>query len=283
MKINRRMEQMKVILPTVMLLVVFLAVVKLVLETDSTDSTHSTHSPHSEYRFSMKTHGNSRLQMSDDDLTDKVSIRSSNFCSSFAINELIPDGNPRIAIFHHTTTANEFTADTPTHTTLSGTVGEGEYEYFQVCVAEHKHHHKISLDLKRDLIPTGAVDSYEEDMREVDLYISADYKRPKMDFGATWISRDKGDDSITIPTYVKDFEVSKSHTLYVGVHNRGGAKAGGEVGFTLEVRVVDVKEREVLRRGSLRGGKRIMSGQAPDLEDVRRAREGRKKEDGYAV
>ena len=84
-----------------------------------------------------------QAQMHESDRSKKVD--PSNFCSEFAVSELVDDdkgGEPRIAIFHHTTASNEFSADTPSHTTLSGTVASGKYEYFQVCVAEHMHHHR---------------------------------------------------------------------------------------------------------------------------------------------
>ena len=42
-----------------------------------------------------------------------------------------------------------FSSNTASQTDLKGIVRPGEYEYFQVCVAEHKHYHKVSLDLKR--------------------------------------------------------------------------------------------------------------------------------------
>ncbi|GMH99220.1 hypothetical protein TrVE_jg10269 [Triparma verrucosa] len=276
-KMSRRMEQMKLIIPTVLLLLVLLLVVKVVLKTDESDIRGWGGADGVEEEWFRATKSPRR--------EGTGGTWSSNFCSEFAVNEMVDDalgGSPRVAIFHHTTTANKFSADTPSHTTLNGVVSSGEYEYFQVCVAQHNHHHKVSLELKR--VPTdltARLSHKKYDSREIDLYISADYKKPRLDHGSTWISRDTGDDSITIPTYVSDFEISNSHTLYVGVHNREESKAQPDVPFTLEVKIVDVNEREVLKRGSLRGGKRIMPGQAPDLNDVRRNGGGRGN--GYAV
>lgn len=130
---------------------------------------------------------------------------------------------------------------------------------------------------------------------QIDLYISADVKHPTADFGSTWISRDYGNDHITIPTYTEDYENSNSHTLYVGVHNRvmGGAWDDGSliqpfpVPFSLDVAIVDVSEGDILKRGNLRAnGQRILPGQAPPLDDVRKGRATYKrfqKESNYAV
>ena len=202
------------------------------------------------------------------------------------MNDLVDDdlgGYPRIALLHTKSVGSTFSSNSASETELKGTVQAGEYEYFQVCVAEHKHHHKVSLDLKRD--PPAFSD---HDYREIDLYISADLKEPTMRT-STWISRDKGNDHIVIPTYVPDFEATKSHTFYVGVHNRhqrtevkpiGHKTWAGPVDFVLSVSIVDVEVRDMLKRGSLRGGKRILPGQAPDLKSEEREE---RKPDDYAV
>ncbi|GMH48084.1 hypothetical protein TrRE_jg8587 [Triparma retinervis] len=190
---------------------------------------------------------------------------------------------PRIAIFHHSALSNEFSADTATRTSLQSTVDAGHYEYFQICIAQHKHHHKVSMTLNR-LKSEGA----EKVEGELDLYVSADVTNPTSEFGSTWISRDYGDDQITIPTYTEDYQASNSHTLFVGVHNREDGGAWGastfrhSVRFKLDVAIVDVSQSDILKRGNLRAnGQRLLPGQAPKLDEVRRdSKQGRDK---YAV
>jgi len=98
----------------------------------------------------------SALRVKDSDYRDGKILPStaaeSNFCEEFAISGDEPDSFPQIAIFHHTTTKSEFAVDTPTHTGLQGVVDVGKYEYFQICVAKHHHHHKVSIELNRQPI-----------------------------------------------------------------------------------------------------------------------------------
>ena len=178
------------------------------------------------------------------------------------MNGLVDDdlgGQPRIALFHSKSVHADstFSSNTASQTDLEGIVMPGEYEYFQVCVAEHKHYLKVSLDLKRVPPAVKGVIDY----REIDLYISLDDKHPKLDT-STWISRDEGDDTITIPTYVSAFEDTTSHTIYVGVHSRP-SDLGEPISFVLSVSIVDVEVRDALKRGRLRGGQRVLPGQAP--------------------
>ena len=121
--------------------------------------------------------------------------------------------------------------------------------------------HNISLPPTSAAVPDASFSR----RREIDLYISVDDKHPKLDT-STWISRDEGDDTITIPTYVSDFEETTSHTIYVGVHSRN-KDLGESVNFVLSVSIVDVEVRDALKRGSLRGGQRILPGQAPDTSN----------------
>jgi hypothetical protein len=74
--------------------------------------------------------------------------------------------------------------------------------YFQICLASHHHHHAVSLTL----VPTGQAGA------NLDLYISPSNRYPTTET-ATWMSRDKGADRITISTYLEDFATAKSHTL----------------------------------------------------------------------
>ena len=202
---------------------------------------------------------------------------ASNFCDEFAIDAGGGGGRgsgPTLGIFHHAVvTSEKFNSGQAgaTQTSLKGSVDPGMYEYFQVCIAEHSHHHKIKIELAR-LSPDG---EGAANVGEVDLYISADERHPTSERGSTWLSRDIGNDSITIPTYADDFKASKSRTLYIGVHNRDGGGAWGaakpvSVRFTLDVAVADVSVEEILKRGRLRGGQRILPGQAPKQIDVKK-------------
>ncbi len=118
-------------------------------------------------------------------------------------------------------------------------------------------------------------------MGDADLYISSSSESPTAEVGSQWISHDVGDDRISLPTYLPDFDPrAKSITLFVGVRGRerGGGEGGAEVEpthFELDVLVDDVEVGEVLSRGALRGGKRIMEGQAPSALDFQKDREVR--------
>lgn len=274
---RRRELQMKKTAFIVFLLVLLLIVsyvVTYILTTDEVSADHDVQTttlhgkgPNARVGLGAAMGGSGASSSSD------VENGSSNFCDEFAISsEGDLSSTPRIAIFHHSKTSNEFSADSATRTSLQSAVDVGMYEYFQICVAQHKHHHKVSLTLTR--LPYGDTRKAEG---ELDLYISADVKRPTSEFGSTWISRDNGDDQITIPTYTEDYQASNSHSLYVGVHNREDGGAWGNsafrhsVQFSLDVAIVDVSQSEILKRGNLRAnGQRLLPGQAPKLDEVRR-------------
>ncbi len=136
------------------------------------------------------------------------------------------------------------------------------YSEYTLCVPPHPHHHRLALSLT-PIKPTNG---------NVDFYIGTT-PHPTTTT-STWISRDKGADSISIPTYSEDFR-GEVRTLYVSVYNPTDVA----VEYTIQGDVVDVSDEEMLARGSLRGGRRVMPGEAPGA--MRASKKG--EENGYAV
>jgi len=215
----------------------------------------------------FSTHPDIEIDLGYDDVTNSdasVPLLSSsitrpapsNFCDSFALS--VTSAEPALALFPMASTRVGATL-----TALSGVVPPDGAEYFQICIARHEHYHKVYFEVT----PAKGGD--------VNLYISTNVREPG-GTTSTWMARDVGRDTITIPTYVDEFVEAKSHTLYCGVHNPGS----GEVAFELKVKIVDVDQETILKRGSLRGGVRVLPGQAPDGKGgvVRD-----EKREGYAV
>jgi hypothetical protein len=179
----------------------------------------------------------------------------------------------------------------------------GDWKYYMLCIPTHvTHEHRVTLTLKRlkyDLEMPNPIEpnqiSFDKGFGEVDLYISTTNRHPSL-MTSTWISRDVGDDTISLPTYVPEFvdpnqeqqdgdggvdviAPTRSKTLFIGVHapSEGGswgnspAVATHPTKYQLSVDISDVPASEVLRRGNLRGGLgRIMEGQEVDPRVMRR-------------
>jgi len=111
---------------------------------------------------------------------------------------------------------------------ILGMVHEGDYQYFQICVARHKHHHNIEIDLK---CKKG----------DANLYISKSTPHPHID-DCTWLAAKIGDDFIKIPTYVEDYQKDKTKNVFIGVFGRTDAS------FALTVNIKDINDKEVRKR-----------------------------------
>lgn len=124
------------------------------------------------------------------------------------------------------------------------------YAYYQVCVAKSKH----TLGIQIVLTTTS-----NKAHSEADLYISTDNPQPDITH-ATWISADRGDDSILIttrnPDYIKALArnsggSTQGQILYVGVLGRTAAV------FTIKVIVTPFTYRmhKLHQKKLLRGQK----------------------------
>uniref|UniRef100_A0A7S2SHC1 Uncharacterized protein n=1 Tax=Rhizochromulina marina TaxID=1034831 RepID=A0A7S2SHC1_9STRA len=156
--------------------------------------------------------------------------------------------------------------------TVHGVVPLHQYHYYQVCVATHPDHfQRVEFHLSGDhnAIPSiGVVAGARAVELNPDLYISGDNPSPTFDH-TTWISAGRTDEFISLPTYVEDFLRAPSISsgngkiLYVGVYGRDVTVHGvpdptvSGVPYTLRVSMRSVPEREVQRRSSLRGGRRL--------------------------
>jgi len=86
---------------------------------------------------------------------------------------------------------------------IEGTLNGGEYEYFQVCVSNHRqHYHSVEVLLR---VLSG----------EVDMYLSSHLTRPRKE-RHTWNSAHVGSDRIVLGTDLWDWDQT-SKFLFVGV------------------------------------------------------------------
>lgn len=145
--------------------------------------------------------------------------------------------------------------------TATGFVPLNSYHYYQVCVATHpSHHHRI--DMKLDCRGSDPGRPTQEIDFNADLYISVNNHFPTVD-SATWISADRGNDLISLSTYLEDFASApqtpsgRGTILFVGVFGREVRIHGvvdpfaDGVPYALEVSVKNIERRIV--RSSLRG------------------------------
>ena len=174
---------------------------------------------------------------------------SENFCESYSSSVEVTGGAPgeAFALLFTAPEAEEVVGDPRGDRIHLGSVGPDGYKYFTICIAKHEHYHKVKLSLTLVYTEGKKIEG------DADLYISNTIQYPTAT-DSTWISRDNGDDTITLPTYQSEFK--ESNTLFVGVRGRPGNEE--DVNFKLEVDILDMSKFEVLRKSSLRGGKRTM-------------------------
>ncbi len=177
------------------------------------------------------------------------SVATPNFC-----DELELETNAVSSEGHHF-----FPQGLEQNTSVSGVVALGRYDYFQVCVANHPHHHKIEFYL------TCHNSDKSIHVSNADMYISVETHRPTFDHGATWISADRGDDYIGISSYLDEFAAAPStksgrgKILFVGVYGREVLTHGTPdlsargVPYTLTALIRNIPEREAAKHFSLRG------------------------------
>ena len=204
---------------------------------------------------------------------------NSNFCSDYYYYSQLTEteqqtveisdtaSSPFCVIFRDSDSASLNSESQPLDLTvhknsLAGVVEPGQYKYFRICVARHQHYHRVKLSLKI-LLGSGAKAETGTETTDADLYISNIHETPTLE-NAVWISRDKGDDSISLPTFMDEFDANHVNALFVGVHGREEGER--RVEFTLGVEIEDVGEKEVLKRSMLRGGQRTM----PKREEAER-------------
>uniref|UniRef100_K3WKB8 Uncharacterized protein n=1 Tax=Globisporangium ultimum (strain ATCC 200006 / CBS 805.95 / DAOM BR144) TaxID=431595 RepID=K3WKB8_GLOUD len=102
---------------------------------------------------------------------------------------------------------------TPNHT-LNGTVTDGEYHFYHLCVVRHDHEHQININLTiLNSSPEG----------DANLYASSDEKHPRMGHSA-WIAQRPGSDFLKLYTYLDGFprrynnEVTDGKTRTIPLH-----------------------------------------------------------------
>ena len=247
----------------------------------------------------------------------------SNFCDEFSLQYASSSGgssfSPSAGLFY--TSSSSVSSLSPASENVSkqqhtSSVLPSSYVYYTVCVTSHSHHHRVNLSLVLLSSPSSSAGGGGGDaaapvgviVGDADLYISTLTSTPTRESGSQWISRDDGNDSISLPTYSPDFRTGGTGTankntasaaagrkdsaaavvsLFVGVRGRSVDERVGGVGvgvasasldvlptyYTLTVDIVDVPDSEILARGKLRGGKRIMEGQAPSRDDLRKDEE----------
>ncbi|KAF1330065.1 Crinkler, partial [Globisporangium splendens] len=98
--------------------------------------------------------------------------------------------------------------------TLNGTVTDGEYHFYHLCVVRHDHEHQINVNL-------AILNSSPEG--DANLYASSEEKHPRMGHSA-WIAQQPGSDFLKLYTYLDGFprqrnnEVTGGKTQMIPLH-----------------------------------------------------------------
>mmetsp|Transcript_22200 Transcript_22200/g.50234 ORF Transcript_22200/g.50234 Transcript_22200/m.50234 type:complete len:292 (+) Transcript_22200:138-1013(+) len=107
--------------------------------------------------------------------------------------------------------------------TVTGLVQLEQFDYFQICVAEHPTGQRLRVEFKLNVgIKSHAT---EATSYNADLYVATDTQTPTVNH-ATWISADPGSDIINLGNHLEEFVSAQSTAfgrgkiIFVGVLGR---------------------------------------------------------------
>lgn len=123
-------------------------------------------------------------------------------------------------------------------------VENGEFRNFQLCFADHMHHHAFALKLMDQGRGVG----------DCDMYLSASTTHPSQ-YRWDWKSNDFGPDTLKIFSFAPEFQESSLNALFIAVtgkHERNRCTLG------LEIRQVTDDELSHRLSPTLRGGQIVL-------------------------
>jgi len=122
--------------------------------------------------------------------------------------------------------------------------------HYQLCFSSHSHQHQFRLALHSS-------PSKELGGGDCDMILSSSHPFPKEPDQWQWKSTELGPDSLTLDSYLAEFQASKTQSLFITVAMKPQSNRATTT-CTLSVEVATLENDTLLKKIGLRGGQRLL-------------------------
>lgn len=136
--------------------------------------------------------------------------------------------------------------------------------HYQLCYSTHSHQHQFRLSLSSSSSKEG--DGTKGSAHgDCDMFMSSAHPFPREPDQWQWKSTEEGSDSITLNSYLQEFQSSNTHSLFITIavkpadaihaqHDRASAMTV----CTFSIEVATLENDALLKKIGLRGGQRLL-------------------------
>eukprot|EP01041_Mallomonas_annulata_P004755 gene4755-9451_t len=112
-------------------------------------------------------------------------------------------------------------------------------KFYQLCISKHHHQHKMTFKLQST-----------DESSDCDMYFSATTRQPNK-IQWDWKSNNKGNDKISLTTYMDEYLTANTGGFYIGID---GKEEQNNCNFTILIEMIS--NEELLHKVNLRGGQK---------------------------
>ena len=115
-------------------------------------------------------------------------------------------------------------------------------KFFQLCISKQEFQHVLILSL-RNKTPDS----------DCDVFVSSSILHPSLSNGWDWKSDGKGNDDLSLPTYLNDYQRAGKGGFFIGISGKLAVNK-----CSLEIQIKTIPTRDLLRKLGLRGGQQVI-------------------------